>query len=98
MVTFKGEIKDILKTFENEEGRRKCTFISPDKLDEVIKVAREKGRARLKNREESKEKLKEVWIVGEKPREMAETVSENIRVIEPDSARNIADLIRKENQ
>lgn len=93
----KGSPTKVLKTFENEEGRRKCTFISPDKLDEVIKVAREKGRARLKNREESKEKLKEVWIVGEKPREMAETVSENIRVIEPDSARNIADLISKEN-
>lgn len=93
----KGSPTKVLKTFENEEGRRKCTFITPNELDRVIKEAREKGRARLKNREISEKKLKEVWIVGEKPREMAETVSESVRVIEPDTPQNIAELIRKEN-
>ncbi len=93
----KGSPTKVLKTFENEEGRRKCTFITPDKLHSVINDAREKGRARLKKKELSEKKLNEVWIIGEKPREMAETISDNIRVIEPDTAKNIADLIRKEN-
>lgn len=93
----KGSPTKVLKTFENHEGKRKCTFITPQELDAVIKDAREKGRARLKNAKPSENKLSEVWIVGEKPREMAETVSDNIRVIQPSSPHVIADLIRKEN-
>ncbi len=92
-----GSPTKVLKTFENEEGRRKCTYITPDKLDEVIAAAKEKGRARLKSSKQSDKKLSEVWIVGEKPRDMAESVAEKIRVIQPDTAENIAALIRKEN-
>ena len=92
----KGSPTRVIKTFENAEGKRKCTFITPDRLDFVIKEAKERGRARLTQREQNDKKLKEVWIVGEKPREMAETVAENIRVIEPASPKEIAELIKAE--
>lgn len=91
-----GSPTKVLKTFENAEGKRKCTFISPDELDRVINEAKEKGRARLAPKEQSGVKLSEVWIVGEKPRDMAETVAENIRVIAPAPAAEIAELIKKE--
>ncbi len=91
-----GSPTKVLKTFENEEGRRKCTFITADKLDSVIEKAREKGRARLAPKEQSNLKLKEVWIVGEKPRDMALTVAETARVIEPASSTEIAELIKAE--
>ncbi len=91
-----GSPTKVLKSFENHEGKRKCTFITKDKLDAVINEAREKGRARLAPVEKSEVKLKEVWIVGEKPREMAETVAENIRVIKPSSVEELVELIKKE--
>lgn len=91
-----GSPTQVLRTFENNEGKRKCRFISPCELDGVIKSAREKGRARLAPKEQNEIKLDEVWVVGEKPREMAETVAQNVRVIQPDTPENIAELIRKE--
>ena len=91
-----GSPTKVLKTFENAEGKRKCTFVSPDKLDYIIAEGREKGRARLAPKEQSGAKIKEVWIVGEKPREMAETVAENIRVIPLLSPEEITELIKEE--
>lgn len=91
-----GSPTKVIKTFENEEGRRKCTFITPDKLDSVINEAKEKGRARLKSSKISEKKIEEVWVVGEKPRDMAESIAQRIRVISPDTPQNIAELIKKE--
>jgi prophage antirepressor-like protein len=53
-----GSPTKVLKTFENEEGRRKCTFITPEQLDGVINSAKEKGRARLAPKEQSGKKYK----------------------------------------
>ena len=91
-----GSPTKVLKTFENQEGRRKCTFIAPEQLDDAIIAAKEKGRARLAPKEQSDKKLSEVWIVGEKPRDMALSVAERVRVIEPDTPKKIAELIKAE--
>lgn len=88
----KGSPTKVVKSFENESGKRKCKFIAPNELDDAVKAGLAKEPEAIKI-EASAEKLKNVWIVTEAPRAMAETVSDDIKVIEKDTAENIAKLI-----
>ncbi len=88
----KGSPTKVVKSFENESGKRKCKFIAPAELECAVKYGLSKEPDAIKI-ETSCEKLKNVWIVTEAPRAMAETVSDDIKVIQKDTAENIAKLI-----
>ena len=88
----KGSPTKVVKSFQNESGKRKCKFITPNELDDAVKAGLLKEPEAIKI-EAATEKLKNVWIVTEAPRLMAETVSDDIKVIEKDTAENIAKLI-----
>ncbi|MBQ3550178.1 MAG: FAD-binding protein [Clostridia bacterium] len=89
----KGSPTKVVKSFENESGKRKCKFIAPNELDDAVKAGLAKEPEAIKI-EAATEKLKNVWIVTEAPRLMAETVSDDIKVIEKDTAENIAKQIQ----
>lgn len=90
----KGSPTKVVKSFENEGGKRKVKFISADMLDSVVKEALVKESNTVKI-EASEKKLKNVLIVTEQPRAMAESISDDITVIEKDTAENIAALIKE---
>lgn len=77
-----GSPTRVLKTFENESGKRKCQFISKEELGMAIEQALKREHDRVVSVSENGKKLKKVCIVGEKPREFAETISNDITVLE----------------
>lgn len=87
-----GSPTKVVKSFENKSGKRRCTFIMPDELDSVIRSALEKKHEAL-NISKSDKLLKNVWIVTEQPREMAEFISNDITVIGKDTAEKLSKLI-----
>ncbi len=89
-----GSPTRVMKTFENDQDRRRCTFIQPSELPAVIEAALQKGRQRLTPTAASSAKLTHVWIVGEAPREMAQTISDDITVIPLDYPEAMAETIR----
>ena len=88
-----GSPTRVVKTFENEQDRRRCKFIAPSELKFAIESGVKKGREKTVL-PESENKLKNVWTVGESPREAAETVGESITVIPIDSPEKMAELIK----
>lgn len=88
-----GSPTRVIKTFENEQDRRRCKFISPDGVNTAIEDGLKKGAKKIVP-QASEKKLKNVWIVGDSPREAAETVAEIITVITMDSPEKMAELIR----
>ena len=88
----KGSPTKVVKSLENSSGKRKCTFITPNQLEKVIKDSLSKDVVATEVKTSDK-KLKNVWIVTDKPRLMAETVSDDIAVIEKDTAEKIAEKI-----
>lgn len=77
----RGSPTKVLATFRNEAGKRKCTFVEPAMLEDLIKQGICKEKSRLAPDPIPGAKLKKVWIVGEACREFAETVSDDITVI-----------------
>lgn len=77
-----GSPTKVLKTFENERGKRKCKFISLSELDKLIEA--------LKNEKDENEeittgkskKLKSVWAVGEDVVKKAYEISDEVIFIE----------------
>ena len=78
----KGSPTKVLATFQNEDGKRKCHFVDTSMLDSFIEKGLQKEKARIRPKQSSEVKLKKVWIVGDKCREMAETISDDITVID----------------
>ena len=89
-----GSPTRVLKTFENESGKRKCKFISLSELPEIIAEALKKQSDEIKT-ETSEARLKKVFIVGEGPHPFAETVSDDITVLPLTNADDIAEKIEK---
>lgn len=100
----KGSPTKVLASFQNEDGKRKCKFVDASMLDELIEEGLKKEKARITPKNTDECKLKNVWIVGEKCREMAETISGDIHVIDREGAEDMGDrfaelfaaLVRKE--
>ena len=100
----KGSPTKVLASFQNEDGKRKCKFVDASMLDELIEEGLKKEKARITPKNTDECKLKNVWIVGEKCREMAETISSDICVIDREGAEDMGDrfaelfaaLVRKE--
>ncbi|MBO5726454.1 MAG: electron transfer flavoprotein subunit beta/FixA family protein, partial [Clostridia bacterium] len=77
-----GSPTRVLKTYENSQGKRKCKFITMDELDNVVKSALNNSATKQSEVSDATERLENVVIVGESPREFAQMVSDNITVIE----------------
>ena len=91
-----GSPTRVLKTFENQSGKRKCKFISMCDLPEVLEQARQKHSAPVAAQAGAKT-LQKVCIAGQAPHSFAETVSENIVSLEFGSAQELVQQIQKEN-
>lgn len=89
-----GSPTRVLKTYENESGKRKCKFIELGQLDEVIEESLQK-RLGINQASAPKNPLKKVYIVGEKPRAIASTVSDDITVIDIEDYKEICKVIKE---
>lgn len=85
----KGSPTKVLASFQNEDGKRKCKFVEASMLDSLVEEGLKKEKARITVTDTKGDKLKNVWIVGEKCREMAETVSDDIKVIDKDEVKDL---------
>lgn len=90
-----GSPTRVRSTYQNENDRRHCRFLSPGEFDAVFSECLDKERiptprvAGLKTKEK-------ILIVGEAPRELASTVGENLVSIRPDTPVRMAECIRAE--
>ncbi len=92
----RGSPTRVIKTFENEFGKRKCKFINIEDLRGIIAESLEKSKQKVANiAENSSERLGCVCIVGEKPREYAESISDNVHLLEATEARDIEEKIKE---
>ncbi len=91
-----GSPTRVIKTFENESGKRRCKFIEPRELsraiDEGIKKSREKLAA---SKEDEGERLSCVIIVGEHARSYAEAVCDNIISLPIKDAETVIEAIKQ---
>ena len=92
-----GSPTRVLRTFENESGKRRCKFISVSALKDAIEEGLQKNKEKVGSSSVCEKKLNNVCIVGEAPRSFAETISEDITVLPLSTADEIAELIQKEN-
>ena len=92
----RGSATKVLQTFENQSGKRKCTFISASELPDIIKQSQKKREA-LVPAQCGEKTLQKVCIVGKAPREFAQTVSENIVSLPLASAEELSRRIQAEN-
>lgn len=87
----KGSPTKVLASFQNEDGKRKCKFVEASMLDTLVEEGLKKEKERIIPNQSDDVKLQKVWIVGEKCREMAGTVSDDITVIDRDEAEGLGD-------
>ena len=87
-----GSPTRVVKTFENQTGKRKCQWISMYELDRVIREGLGK-QTPLADSEQSGERLARVCIVGESPRGFAELVSDDIVLLPLTDASELAERI-----
>ena len=88
-----GSPTRVLKTFENESGKRKCKFITKDQLSDAISEGLKKNKDKIAVSGVSDKKLSRVCIVGADPRPFAETISEDITVLPLTDADDLAKKI-----
>ena len=92
-----GSPTRVVKTFENESGKRKCKFISKEELSQVIITALQKRNDTIVNPVPNPQKLDKVFIIGEGPRPFAETISDDITVLPLTNAEDLAKKISELN-
>lgn len=92
-----GSPTKVVKTFENEFGKRKCRFVTAEELPQIIEEAFKKKNNEIKQSVFNSEKLKKVFIVGEGPRPFAETVGDDITVLPLTTAEDLAIKIIEQN-
>lgn len=89
-----GSPTRVIKTYENQSGKRKCRFIRPEELQQAIAEGLKKEQQRIAPAPCAQQKLPKVCIVGEAPRSYAETVSEDITCWPLTDADDLAEKIR----
>lgn len=90
----KGSATSVISTYTNRAEHRTCKYIDASQLQQVIANSLQKH-VSIAQPYASKSKMKEVWTVGNKPRQMAEMIGNSIRVIQPSDADTIAREIQK---
>lgn len=88
-----GSPTRVLKTFENETGKRKCRFLPPDRLLWALEEGKRRERKRTAPAV-STERLCCVCVVGESPMPFAETVSDDIMVLPSGDADTLVEQLR----
>ncbi len=91
-----GSPTRVIESFENTSGRRKCTFVEPSRLKEIVSEALLKRQNAVKAQSLSDRRLEKVFCVGNEPLEYAQSVCDNVTVINKDSEEKIAELIKQE--
>lgn len=92
----KGSPTRVIETFENQSGKRKCTFLEKGELYSTIEKVLANERSKALTTTECNTKLKKVWCVGEKPLSFAKLVSDDITVIDLTDEDGIAQRIVEE--
>ncbi|MBO5211456.1 MAG: FAD-binding protein [Clostridia bacterium] len=92
-----GSPTRVLETKENSSGRRRCKYITADKLSTVISEAVNKSASNTEQNAVSDKKLTKVFSIGEAPLEYAKTVCDNPTVIPLSTPEKIAEIIKAEN-
>lgn len=90
-----GSPTKVLKTFENERGKRKCKFISIDELFPLVDELMKQNKCEEKE-EYTGKKLKSVWAVGEEVLEKAKEISEEVILIKKSTPEEIAERAFRE--
>lgn len=88
-----GSPTRVLRTFENQSGRRKCRMIRREALPKVISEALAAYRTVGASPSPSPERLSRLCTVGEAPMEFAKSVSDDITVIPMTDAATVAEAI-----
>lgn len=91
----KGSPTRVLKTFENEKGKRKCKFISFEELETLVETLKIKPSTRAE-RTRSDKKLKSVWAVGEEATDAAYEIADEVILIDKTTPEKIAERAKKE--
>ncbi len=91
-----GSPTRVLRTFENEKGKRKCKFISMNELDVLIAELKNRSK-KIETTVESENKLKSVWAVGSEVVEKAKEIADEVILIEKSSPEMIAQRAKEEN-
>lgn len=84
-----GSPTRVLKTFENERGKRKCKFISRDELLPLVEELMEKEDVESEKKTDGA-KLASVWAIGEEVLEKAKEIAEEVIFVEKADAKVIA--------
>ena len=94
-----GSPTRVLRSTENKSGKRKCRFIALGELQNAIEIGLNRSKANASSAVNSNtNKLKKVYIVGESPRAFAESVADNITVLQlVDNVEILSEQILKGN-
>ncbi len=85
-----GSPTKVLEAFENEQGKRKCRFISMDGLLPLVERLVKENNVEAQKTYEGK-KLKSVWAVGKEVLRKAKEISEEVILIEKSDPREICE-------
>ena len=89
-----GSKTEVLKVFDKKKSERKCKFISPEKIADVINEC--KGQTSVREFDVRADiKLDKVFVIGDAVIEIAKCLAEEVVVIESDDAEIIADTLEK---
>lgn len=91
-----GSATRVLKTFENKSGKRKCSFIKPCELTELLENLKSKGKKSVES-EASRVRLPFVLAIGEDVAKKAALVSEKVEVVYENDPYTIADIIKEKS-
>lgn len=92
----KGSPTRVIETFENQSGKRKCVFCDKDTLYSVIEKVLSQEPSKVLSKQVSDKKLEKVWIVGQKPYKFAESISDDVKIIELTDEETMAKQISEE--
>ena len=91
----RGSPTRVLATFENTSGKRKCKWITPAELHEIVNKSRHLEPKTLPL-DEKRTTLDGVYAVGEEVLPMASRVSDRVKVLPKTDADTIAHIIQNE--
>ena len=90
-----GSPTRVIKTYENEKGKRHCKFISMNELYDLVERLAGEEKSNTESSVQG-EKLQSVWAVGKEVLTEAEKISENAVLIEDTDPESIAERAKKE--
>ena len=90
-----GSPTRVIQTFENQRGKRRCEFITADKLKPLISTLMAK-QPEKQEKSETGEKLDLVWAIGEEVLEKAKEIAHKAVLIQDSDIREIIQKIKDE--